>query len=64
MDHVQDIRLDDPTTWDLLKVDVADYLLQELQLADLYPRDRVEKCIGIVRTNGIQATDQAHNGVK
>ena len=60
---VQKINLlQDRITWDAMKVDIVDYLLNDLQLDDLFDEEEIQKCIGIIRINGISSTDNQGPG--
>ena len=54
--------LKDRITWDAMKVDIVDYLLNDLQLDDLFDEEEIQKCIGIIRINGISSTDNQGPG--
>ena len=61
--NVQKINfLKDRITWDAMKVDIVDYLLNDLQLDDLFDEEEIQKCIGIIRINGISSTDNQGPG--
>ena len=63
IEDVQKINfLKDRITWDAMKVDIVDYLLNDLQLDDLFDEEEIQKCIGIIRINGISSTDNQGPG--
>ena len=45
-----------------MKVDIVDYLLNDLQLDDLFDEEEIQKCIGIIRINGISSADNQGPG--
>ena len=62
MDHREDRLTKDRDTYDQLQREIVEYLRNDLQLADLWSEDEVQKCIGIIRINAINSSD--HRGVK
>jgi len=64
MDHREDRLNEDRITWDAMKVDIVDYLLNDLQLDDLFDEEEIQKCIGIIRINGISSTDNQGPGFR
>ena len=53
MDH-NETRAKDVATWNAYQTQVVNYLRDELGLADLFSVFEVNRCIGIIRTNGIE----------
>ena len=64
MDHRKECYEQDRPTWDQLQVEIVDYLLNDLALSDLYDEETIQKCIGIIRINGINSTDQIRKIVR
>ena len=54
MDH-NEIRQKDTQTWNLYQTQIVDFILKDLGLSDLFSPDEVNRCIGILRTNGIES---------
>ena len=54
MDHNDVRRVKDTLTWDSYQKHVVDFLRIELKLADEFSAEEINRCIGIIRTNGIE----------
>ena len=62
MDHRDDRYQKDRVTWDVLQIEIVDYLLKDLKLDDIFTEDEIQKCIGIVRINAIRSTEDHDHG--
>merc|ERR1712079_732543 len=62
MDHRDDRYQKDRVTWDMLQIEIVDYLLKDLKLDDIFTEDEIQKCIGIVRINAIRSTEDHDHG--